>query len=412
MNAKEIIDHARILETYFEDDERFEFVSTLGVGSYGSASRVRYNDPVTNTQKNIVVKQAFSDETIHGATHSLRVEREIYQRLRHSMHIARMLDIPGNPLESKSQNTGNAQATGSNGRPDFPNEWLILEYLEHGNLEGFIYKAANSGIERLPNRLLWRFFLCLTRACIGMAKQDANSGQGIWSSDWPAKDPNNDTQVLETPEEGVEESVLVHADLHDGNVMIGEPPLDAEHTIAPILKAIDFGQAVDILPCDELPTAAQDNIRDIGELMMKVILLGEFYQPQRTTFALVRGGRRIATHAAQLLPLYGPARPFPALDPWLGQLVCLCVACEPGERPGLAALLSDVEAAVRTRGPAYYNGAPEEADDAVAALWRAVVLDAPTDEVMDDDDDDLQVTVDDGGFSFISSVGSGASASG
>ncbi|XXG99954.1 hypothetical protein Hte_006295 [Hypoxylon texense] len=48
---------------------------------------------------------------------------------------------------------------------------IILEYMENGSLQGLIEKLSlerRRGRGRIPNRVLWSFWLCLIRACVGM----------------------------------------------------------------------------------------------------------------------------------------------------------------------------------------------------------------------------------------------------
>ncbi|KAI1390443.1 uncharacterized protein F4822DRAFT_443300 [Hypoxylon trugodes] len=53
-------------------------------------------------------------------------------------------------------------------------DFMILEYMEHGDLQGLISKLAhekNKGtgsLGKVPNTVLWSFWLCLIRACIAM----------------------------------------------------------------------------------------------------------------------------------------------------------------------------------------------------------------------------------------------------
>lgn len=95
--------------------------------------------------------------------------------LQDNLHIVRLINLPNNPLR---------------GRID-RRDWIILEWLEHGELRSFITKARimiGRGT-RLPNRLLWRFFTCcksfdtvyhnitlikriVVRCCIAMAVCD------------------------------------------------------------------------------------------------------------------------------------------------------------------------------------------------------------------------------------------------
>ncbi|KAK6955032.1 hypothetical protein Daesc_002662 [Daldinia eschscholtzii] len=74
------------------------------------------------------------------------------------------------------------------------------------------------------------------------------------SLEWP--------NASEEPQRDVELSGIVHGDLHQGNVLIGEPPNDEEHTIAPILKLIDFGSTEQYPAFEEGDT---QNVYDIGQ---------------------------------------------------------------------------------------------------------------------------------------------------
>ncbi|KAI1827049.1 hypothetical protein F4861DRAFT_551861 [Xylaria intraflava] len=62
-----------------------------------------------------------------------------------------------------------------NSRPenDEPKDYILMEYLQHGNLATLIRKLQNAKPEdehlvQIPNRVLWGFWLCLIRACIAM----------------------------------------------------------------------------------------------------------------------------------------------------------------------------------------------------------------------------------------------------
>ncbi|RYP17403.1 hypothetical protein DL765_004533 [Monosporascus sp. GIB2] len=51
----------------------------------------------------------------------------------------------------------------SDGEKDF----IVLEYLENGDLRNLVAKVRNMGAE-FPNRVLWSFWLCLVKQCIAM----------------------------------------------------------------------------------------------------------------------------------------------------------------------------------------------------------------------------------------------------
>ncbi|OTA94900.1 hypothetical protein M434DRAFT_29440 [Hypoxylon sp. CO27-5] len=338
---------AAILEQYFFDDPQFSFRGLVAYGNYGAAFRVTYKDPKRQTVSQFLVKKAFATE---GAVEALSREKIYLKKLRGAMHIVQMIDIPNNPLSNRSRTD----------LPDIGDDWVIMEWLEHGTIGNFITKARSAGFARLPNRLLWRFFLCLIRGCIAMA--------------WP---PNRDDGVV-----GIEEiqrttpSKLVHNDIHAENVLLAEPPLDGEHTISPILKLIDFGVAGEWSWGEGSASAVQSNIWEIGKVMVCLIRLrvpGNVNNNGGHYFRMVDGGPQIETDGKEILPLNGQGAPCPNLDLLLGRLVCACLATNHVNRPNLEELSTIVVDAVHTRGAGFYGNITEEQDDTIPSLWRQIV---------------------------------------
>ncbi|KAI0839907.1 kinase-like protein [Hypoxylon sp. FL0890] len=369
MSKKNAERDAALLKQYFDTNPRFEFVNLVGHGNFGSACRVRYNDPKNKIWKYFLVKKSFSQE---GANDALRTEKKYLRRLRGGAHIVRMLDIEDNPLNKSnvSKSAAPGPSKSANKLPDIDEEWMILEWLEHGTVGEFIMKARNMKVERLPNRLLWRFFYCLVRGCIAMA--------------WP---PNRSDDKVENEKvkPGVPESRLVHNDLHDANVLLGEPPTDPEHTISPIIKIIDFGIAGEWAWRKGQATAVQSNIYEIGRIM--VLLIGlwswtilDVNEDKTSKFRMTEDGPEIETDAVMMLPLTGDTTRFPHLDPLLGRLVCACLATDHSDRPTLQQLSADVAKAVSTRGASFYPGVEEEQNDSIAKLWREIAHFAGTQE--------------------------------
>ncbi|KAK9777926.1 hypothetical protein SCAR479_05252 [Seiridium cardinale] len=113
---------------------------------------------------------------------------------------------------------------------------LVLELLANGSLEEFVWKANNYMgqdtvlVRQLPNRLLWRFFLCFVRMMIAMAyPRNRVAGQAPSIEQLPA-------------DHSQQPGRFTHRDIHVGNIMMGDfDPLEPEHSITPILKLIDFG---------------------------------------------------------------------------------------------------------------------------------------------------------------------------
>ncbi|KAI1100440.1 kinase-like protein [Jackrogersella minutella] len=355
-SLKKAEEDVRKMKEYFVGNPRFDFRGLVAQGNYGSASRVQYNDPDNKSLDSFLIKKAFATE---HAEKTMRTERDYLLKLRGAMHIVQLIDIPNNPLSQQGTSKG------------LMGEWVILEWLEHGTIGDFITKTRNKGVDRLPNRLLWRLFLCLIRACIAMA--------------WP---PNrNDGAVSsEVVRHDISASNIMHNDLHTGNVLLGSPPTDAEHTIAPILKFIDFGLAGEWWWGENAPSGVESNIWDIGQLMIALITLERYVQIQRierpghkpAMFASAAGGPEIETDGNAILPLTGDESPFPQLDPLLRRLVCSCLATKPGDRPSLEDISYNVAQAVLDRDASFYPDHPEEQDDSISKLWLEITLYADT----------------------------------
>ncbi|KAI1799888.1 kinase-like domain-containing protein [Daldinia bambusicola] len=328
---------AQRLARYFSDDSRFEFLGLIAHGSYGSASHVRYRDPTTETSIDFIVKRAFSSQMAEDA---MRRERGYLQ----------ILEIENNPL---------------NRQPSIAGQWITMEWLPCGSLANFILKAKTK-VDRLPNRLLWKFFLCLVRACIAMANPP-NRDDGI---------VEREVVRVEPPKKGV-----AHGDFHAANVVLGEPPSDFEHTITPILKVIDFGNASEWTWMDGMGTSTNNNIWEIGKFMISLITLNEReYIPRsgRGEIMMPNQGMILTTDAVAILPLDPPDARYPLLDPELGRLVCWCLATDMSEGPGLWEIDNRVGFFAASRQPRDYQNRAEETDDYISRLWRQIVFDADT----------------------------------
>ncbi|KAK9771651.1 putative Protein kinase domain-containing protein [Seiridium cardinale] len=122
--------------------------------------------------------------------------------------------------------------------PAAQREYLLLEYMENGTLEDFIWRL-NELDQKCPNRVLWSFWVCLIRACIAMAypvhkfhprRKDATV-TGALSESIPA---NHNKREWIRP--------MVHFAIDPTNVYIGKIPTDVKHDehveeATPILKA-------------------------------------------------------------------------------------------------------------------------------------------------------------------------------
>ncbi|KAI1413494.1 kinase-like domain-containing protein [Hypoxylon sp. FL1857] len=333
------------VNTYFSLDNRFIYREPIASGSYGSTHRVQYlqvlNGYVTATD--FLVKVAHGGW--EGET-ALRFEKEYLERLRGAMHIVKLINIPNDPLT----------------RNNFPGSFIMLEWLPNGTIGQFIAKAKFMGLQRLPNRLLWRFFLCLVRALCGLA--------------WP-RNRTDDLEEFELPVPGVPPSGFMHNDLHIGNVLLGDFTMEPEHFITPKLKLIDFGQSGDADP-EDVVAAREANIWEVGKLMLKLISLNNLAQDSLTPMLFNYLGEDIETRANLIFaPSPGQPRPFPWLDEWLATIIGLCMGVDVNRMPTYQTLSQWVQYAVIERNASYY-GIPEESDETVRTICQQVILNART----------------------------------
>ncbi|ORY54710.1 uncharacterized protein BCR38DRAFT_509083 [Pseudomassariella vexata] len=271
------------------------------------------------------------------ATKQLANELRLLQDFAGSHHVVSLVEVKRDPLgkEMSKEKYGVRQHD--------MNNWIYMEYLENGTLGDFIinYRQQYPG-KTLPNRLLWRFFMCLVRGCLVLA-YGPESEKYTWAeldADLGQADIGN----------------LAHFDIHDGNVMLGNvlPAIQpSEHEITPILKLIDFGSA-DILNENEpknqravLEEEYEDgweyNIYDIGHMMTSLILLDSNPQLPRVTrrsntdppemqyTETVRVQDEVFhTSGIQLVP---NNETLQDVDLELKLLVCACLAVDPRCRP-------------------------------------------------------------------------------
>ncbi|KAJ2984748.1 hypothetical protein NUW58_g5896 [Xylaria curta] len=332
---------------YFTERHSFEFVRRLGVGTGAAALLFKESECEASgtEERNVAVKFAFSEYEHRNeqADDEIENERKWLTRLQGAEHIVKIL----------SHDVDRSKVS----RPA-----LVLEYVQYGSIQD-LCKRLKAGNIRVPNRVLWTMFLCLTRACIGFAYPP-------WQNDEQESIPINGIKEL---------SSIIHNDLHDENVLISDlRPDSIEHRHVPILKAIDFGKAT-IVPAGNWETADQKNIQEAARLItgvvaMKYSTLGdenmEVDIPDKT------GNLR------KIIVFTDPAlHDSPYLLPSLKNILLLCQAANPNDRPSLQYVLNTCEKAVTTHtaqtyaGIANYDGA-SETDDSIRSMIQQIVFNA------------------------------------
>ncbi|KAI1406788.1 hypothetical protein F5Y13DRAFT_183911 [Hypoxylon sp. FL1857] len=327
------------VKTFFDNDPRFKWEGLLGEGANGIVYRLMYTN--LGYSMRMAVKIAPIDVDLGGSksydeddeegpeeVESIYIERQWLQRLRGCAHVIQSLDIPRDPLFQ----------TPAGVPPHRMLNWIFLEYAENGTVMTFVQRhIAQYPGELIPSRLLWRFFMCLLRAAIEMAYYDATR------NDLPVDLYTAPLESLQSIPPGS----LAHRDMGLSNTVIGAavPWLQhPEHNISPILKLIDFGQAGEVDPAEDVfnRTGSQRNIMDIGEIMSYLISLTWGFltnMPEAHGDFIARG-----------------------IDPLLIDLVCQCLSRENDTRPGLIELAIRVHDQVLNRGP---NAVERETDEAI-----------------------------------------------
>ncbi|KAI0014469.1 kinase-like domain-containing protein [Xylariaceae sp. FL0662B] len=346
-----------IRRCFGQEAGRFAFEDLVGFGQYGVACQVLQRAEGRRfgrtAAKRFVVKHALGDER---QVMALKNEIRMLQRLQGASHILQPFLIIDNPLLVA-----------------FHCPSLVTEYVENGSLSDLIDRVTDSR-QPLPNRLLWRVFLCLLRFVIAMA--------------WPDVDEKGNIPARE--EIRARKAQIVHNDMHTKNIMISDFD-QGEHSLVPMLKLIDFGLARERpLGLPFFPITDQGvkrNIYDIGAVMMDIIT-GKSRRGSRARMEARIYDRSIVIDSAAE-PLTPPS--YPNLDPDLRGLVIWCLAINPENRPLVENLEEIISEQVRSRTAKSYAGFPyqeDETDERVAAIlarllgppdesWDAMSLDGP-----------------------------------
>ncbi|RYP61308.1 hypothetical protein DL770_009817 [Monosporascus sp. CRB-9-2] len=252
--------------------------------------------------------------------------------------------------------------------------WIYMEYAENGMLQDLIDRHLALYQRPFPNRLMWRFFMCLVRSALEMAYYDRGA-------DLSATTLGNLPSMAPGP--------LAHLDMKGENIVIGDllPELQhPEHVISPILKLIDFGGAEDVVDPEArqerigaqfAPTGSELNIFDIATVMLYILLHeaeGDYRVPEATEITV---GAATFLSFGTVLSARRQELVSNGVDEPLINLICRCLAQDPQNRPGLIELAALVHERVINRAP---GDAPGELDDAVRQLLHDLLLNANTGE--------------------------------
>ncbi|KAK7751961.1 hypothetical protein SLS62_006104 [Diatrype stigma] len=386
-SSQESAESAEAVRRFFTATPRFRYIRTLATGSSaapmlfsehevvedqgGGSGQAGKDDKGEDREKKyksgrmkrrIVVKSA-AQSTYDG---DVRNEKRWMDALAGSEHLIASIDLGLDTGVLKRQ-------------------MVVMEYVANGDLTEFSgrmeeYQEKKEVKVVVPNRVLWRFFLCLTRAVIGMAYPQRSTNPNFASNDgtiWREEIPEGDV----TP------TLMIHGDMHFGNLLLGDVTLgDEEHDLTPILKLTDFGESRTIPeePETGIWTAVANQI---GEAAVVIMMLGEvrdywdndadgdeYRYPDDDPNG--QAGRETVTLANTQ---WAAADVSPALKAF----VYWCLDTEQEHRPTLKKVLETCQTAVRTlTDKDFGNQGPNETDAAVRAFIQKFVYDADSEGEM------------------------------
>ncbi|KAI1755969.1 kinase-like domain-containing protein [Xylaria castorea] len=350
---------AQEIQGYFETSGYWEYEKLLGSGSYGLAVLLRQKGEHGSHRHRMAVKVALA-----SSAQQLRSEISWLKRLHGAKHIVQILAScdnlvqPDRELPPKLQHAppmiGFIDQTAFSSLAGIQGPVLALEYLENGDMLSLFKRMFNDDV-RLPNRMLWSLYLCLIRACIGMA--------------YPISRPIGTQSILETiPNDSTPPQGITHNDIAPRNIMLGiEDELD-EHHQGNIFKLIDFGEARTTADPNMGPS---ENLRAISAYVAFFINMADISQRQVVDY------KGFGTTAGQLLP-QSWGEPYPWLDPDLAGLIAQCMYIDWKKRPTLQQALERASDAVLSKSPYSFPEPEEETDDAIIEFVQEYVLDRLT----------------------------------
>ncbi|KAI3334166.1 hypothetical protein F4824DRAFT_512449 [Ustulina deusta] len=369
----------REVAAYFTRNPGIEFVGFAGVGRHGGALILEEKDDGGELLRKLVVKYSLGDLTgdpDSNADEDLRNEYHWLEKLRGAEHIIRLvyfadcsLMIPGTSNGEKTYEASVAKAAerdealrsqvegdGDGTKGEFSRArkcpTFALEYLPNGPLSETILKLEATK-KLIPNRILWRIWLCFVRQCVAMAfppmipMSEEGDGRSIREqiiSDQPFCTLTQNSAHLENWLWGAEPPRNIPDEDHDPGI--------------PVVKLIDFGRG----RLEDLKEYVDDEMDDLQEcgsrrnLWHAALAMMEMCLPlmEPSELALCdsylypysKGGQtfEVGTFAPMVL------RFATTMDLELRDILVRCLADLPGHVPPLREVLEEAEAAVANRG--------------------------------------------------------------
>ncbi|KAI1136063.1 kinase-like protein [Hypoxylon sp. FL0543] len=388
---------------------KLRYRRVLGFGGFGMVQLWEILDVAGNPVREIAVKFPLINDrgTLASTT---RIEIKWMKTFANCEHFTQLARIGGFTQIERERLYNN---------PDAEQPIMVMEVVPKGSLYDLIgrinaardfkvknpTKVSEHKIGYIPNRLLWRMFLCLMRAVIGMA----------YPPDLAAQTQGTPYREIIISPDGTpaRPSRVIHFDLDPQNVLIGDiDPLmqDSEHDHCPVIKIADFGTMVTwnddldekgkkkliqrgkrrwLAPEQRDPDRSirqyighPINVWAIGLIMFNLLTLR--HPIEGAWGSKVRQIRKspeelltvpIDTWGWPLLedPSGNPLEPFIQSYDWsLRELIAHCLVDEPSRRPYLSDLLRQIEYGIYN---AEHNVAPRrsaraDADNAACGMGK------------------------------------------
>ncbi|KAI0966408.1 kinase-like domain-containing protein [Xylaria arbuscula] len=344
---------AQEIEVLFETSSYWEYEKLLGYGGFGVAILLRQKGESEADKQRMALKVA-----LPPAAEDLRTEIEWLKKLHGSKHIVQILascdrpsrlDWDKNLQVTEEQPLPPQTAFGSLAQLEGP--VVALEYIENGDLLTFFRRMTIDDVH-MPNRMLWSLFLCLIRACVGMA--------------YPIGSPIGTAPVLEThPTDGRPPQGITHNDIAIRNIMVATGDDLGEHHIGHLFKLIDFGQTNDF---DGPRLGPPRNLLAVARLVAFMIKMADINMRQTKIY------RGSSTYVGEILPQYY-GNPYPWLDPDLAGLIAECMYEDVNRRPTLKQVLDRAGDGVMNKRARSFPEPGEETDDAIREFVQRYILD-------------------------------------
>ncbi|KAI1303491.1 hypothetical protein F5Y03DRAFT_407238 [Xylaria venustula] len=400
----------------FTRNPAIEFVGFAGVGRHGGALILAEKNDQGGLQRKLVVKYSLGELTgdpNSNADEDLRNEFYWLEKLRGAEHIIRLVPFADCTLKLPGISDGERTYEDSKGKGKQRDDVLrgqvegkgasgikvvtsrarkcptfALEYLPHGQLSDTIKKIKRDG-DMIPNRILWRIWLCLVRQCVAMAFPPCLPFDGV----------DDGRSIREQIITDQQYCTLTQNSPHLENWLWGSEPSpgapDTDHDPGiPLVKLIDFGRGK-LEDLKDYVNQGMDDYQQCGSrvnLWHAAVVMTEICRPFYDyedlapdvirSYTYVKDGqtRKVWTQAPT------PLRRAVSMDRQLRDILVRCMAEVYGDIPPLNEVLEEAEAAVASKGP---DSDPElaarmqvrEHDNYLRAWVQRYIYDAPWDDV-------------------------------